>query len=143
MSGSSSHKNKYVYNPLIEEEGDETVAVRDSDTFTPMASLHSTKLPIQSTQPELHTLSNELDTPTIARSTPPTKSMPAVGVTSPLQAKDGCKEGGKEIQLQSVSQLSLSKSTPTRGKRETGEAVKKAQSRLLHSSRPVVKTTLQ
>ena len=142
VSRSSNHKNKYVYNPLIEEEGNETVAAKDSDTFTPAASLDTTNLPMQSTQPELHTLSNESDTPTIARPRPPTTSMPAVRVSSP-QVEDGCREGGKEIQLQSLSQLSLSRSTPARGKRETEEAGKKVQSRLLHSSLPAVKTTIQ
>ena len=146
VSRSSSHKNKYVYNPLV-EEGDEIVVVQDNDTLTPMTSLDSTRLQTQSTHPELHSLSNKLNTSTSAVASPPTKSMPAVRVTSPVEVKEGGKgggkEGGKDMQLQSVSQLSLSMSTPVRGRREVREAGKKMQSRFPYSSLPAVKTTYQ
>ena len=137
VSRSSSHKSKYIYNPALREFEE----AFDNSALNPATSLQSTKLPTRSTQSNLYAPSNELDIPTDPRARTPTKSMPVVGATKKQPGAMG-KERGKEMQLQSVSQLSLSRSTPVRGRREAARMGKRLRPKA-QSSIPVVKTTEQ
>lgn len=122
VSRSSGNKTKYVYNPtLVEEDAKDT----DSDTV------------MRSTQPDSQVPSNDLNLSPGVMDGAPVESTPVVTV-SQTQPEKG-EERGKELQLQSLSQLSMSRSTPAKGRREE-DTVRK---RLPQSSIPVVKNTDQ
>ena len=130
VSRSSGNKTKYVYNPTTLVEEDDNDATTDVDTV------------MSSTQPDLHLPCNErmgnVCTSTGSMDGAPVETTPVVTVPGTQPEK---REGrGKELQLQSLSQLSLSGSTPVRVKRE--EAVRMGK-RLPQSSIPVVKNTEQ
>lgn len=127
MSRSSSNKIKYVYNPTQTEAED----AKDSGNL-----VSTTDMDLRSPQPDCLVPSNDLNISTESTA----EGKPAVRVSETQSEKRG-KAGGKELQLQSFSQLSLSRSTPVKlGRREETVRVKK---RLPQSSIPVVKNTEQ
>ena len=127
VSRSSGNKTKYVYNPTLVEED-----AKDDDT--PTTGVDTV---MRSPQPDLH-LPNDLNISTGPMDGAPVESTLVVTVSGTQPEKR--EERGKELQLQSLSQLSLSRSTPVRGKREEDVRMRK---RLPQSSIPVVKNTEQ
>lgn len=130
MSRSSSNKIKYVYNPT-------QTGAEDAKNSDNLISTTDMDLTMSSPQPDRHVMLNNSNISTRSVDKPSAKDVPAVSVSETQSEKREKAGGWKEMQLQSLSQLSLS-STPVKGRREETVRVKK---RLPQSSIPVVKNT--
>ena len=150
ISSSSSNKRKYMCKSERIEEDEDKFPTSNRDILTNISSID---VEMVSTVPRLNesttsTKQNTSDTVHRPLQPSPTKSVPNV-VTATAKpagvrvgAQGGTKKEGKELTLQSVSQLSLSRSTPL-GKRRAGPGGRVGKRFRSRQSIPLVRTTEQ